>query len=352
MSPRVATDLAGGPIALHGLRAPSEAVSKLSPRAGGVVDLLAGSTERLLGLERALRGFDVAQVLELSMPFSQQAIEARDRGAVKRVVVTVMENIAYPPQANSLVRARARAIAGGADHFLAITERARLHLQLAGVPDDRITVLPLGTDTERFAPPPAGTPEHHGPLRVLSVSRLEPGKGVEDLALAIGLLGRRGVDAEVTFVGDGPSRPAIERIAVDLHATERIHFHGPVAWEQLHEVHRRHDVFVLASAPTRNWREQFGFAVIEAMSSGLPVLVGDSGSLMEVAGREDCLVRPHDPISLADRLGELAVRPDERRALAAFSRERALEHFDQRTIRARLRDVYDAVLDRRVRTEA
>ncbi len=351
MSPRVARQLAGGPIRLHGLRTPSEAVSKLSPRAGGVVDLIAGSTERLLGLERALAGFDIAQVLELSMPFSLQAIAARDRGAVQRVVVTVMENIAYPPQANRAVVARAQAIAAGADHFLAITERARLHLQLAGVPDDRITVLPLGTDTDRFAPPPGGAPAHDGPLRVLCVSRLEPGKGVEDLALAIGLLARRGVGTEVTFVGDGPSRAAIERIGSDLGVAERIHFHGPVAWEQLHEVHRAHDVFVLASAPTRNWREQFGFAVIEAMSSGLPVLVGDSGSLMEVAGRADCLVRPHDPISLADRLGEHAARPDERRAQGAYSRERALAHFDQRLIRARLREVYEGVLARPARTE-
>ena len=49
------------------------------------------------------------------------------------------------------------------------------------------------------------------------------------------------------------------------------------------------------------------------MGCGLPVLVGDSGSLMEVAGSEQRLVRPHDPLALADKLEALAGDADLRR---------------------------------------
>ena len=80
------------------------------------------------------------------------------------------------------------------DHFQAITERARLHLRIAGVPDERITTLPLGIDMERFSP--AEGPRREGPLRVLTVSRLEVAKGVEDLVIAVGLLAQRGVEVE------------------------------------------------------------------------------------------------------------------------------------------------------------
>ena len=42
---------------------------------------------------------------------------------------------------------------------------------------------------------------------MLTVSRLEPAKGVEDLVIAAGLLAERGVEMELTLMGDGPLKP-------------------------------------------------------------------------------------------------------------------------------------------------
>jgi glycosyltransferase involved in cell wall biosynthesis len=342
-SRRVAGELDPAVLPVVGLPSVAETVARLSPRLRGIVDLTAGPLERLTGLERAVRGYDVVHALELVQPFTVQAIRARDAGACRAVVATVMENIPFTPSPNPVVARRAAEAARGVDLFLAITERARLHLQTAGVEDERITVLPLGIDTDRFAPPeePARRGED-GPLRILCVSRLEVGKGVEDLAIACGLLARRGVAATVTFVGEGPSRGRIEHIAAQMGVADRITFTGGVAWDELQRVHHDHDVFVLASAPTRNWREQFGFAVVEAMAAGLPVVAGESGSLMEVVGhRPEALVAPHDPLTLADRLAALAGDPALRRELGAFNRARAVEHYDLRVIRAGLREAYE-----------
>jgi len=231
-------------------------------------------------------------------------------------------------------------VARGVDHFLAITERARLHLRLAGVPDERISVVPLGTDTELFRPADERRP---GPLRILSVARLEPAKGVEDVVVAAGLLRERGVEVEVSLVGAGPLEQRLRDIAEKLEIGAHVSVLA-VPWTALPEIYRDHDVFILASAATRWWREQFGFAVIEAMASGLPVLVGDSGSLPEVVGRSDCLVRPHDPIGIADALGRLANSSDLRAQHGQLNRERAVAHFDQRVIRDRLWETYERVL--------
>jgi glycosyltransferase involved in cell wall biosynthesis len=256
------------------------------------------------------------------------------------VVATVMENIPFKPHPNALVASRARKVAAGVDHFVAITERARLHLRAAEVPDERISVIPLGTDTEAFRP--AGAPDG-GPLRILSVARLEPAKGVEDVVVATGLLHARGHDVEVTLVGSGPLESRLREIAARLGIGERLRIRG-VPWPELPAVYRAHDVFVLGSAPTRWWREQFGFAAIEAMASGLPVLAGASGSLPEVVGRDEALVMPHDPFSLADRLERLATDPGLRASEGALNRSRAVEHFDQRAIRPRLAALYERVL--------
>lgn len=339
-----AAAMQGYGLTMHALPSIGDVVARLPPYAQIAAYHFAGSAEHLRGLEHAVRGFDVVHTVETYFPITEQAVRIKDGGGCRAVVCTVMENIAFWPAQNRWVERRVRRNAAGVDHFVAITERAALHIETAGVPEERITVLPAGVDTTRFAPSERPR-EHKGPLRILTVSRLERGKGVEDLAVAVGLLARRGVDVDVTYVGEGPSRAAIERIGHDYGVSGRLHFAGGVPWERVHELHAAHDLFVLASAPTSNWREQYGYAVVEAMSSGLPVLVGDSGSLMEVAGRTDALVTPHDPLSLAARIEVLAMDAGLRDELARFNRDRVLERFDVVDVRGRLAALYARTLD-------
>jgi glycosyltransferase involved in cell wall biosynthesis len=347
----VAARIGPQPVPVHGLPAAGDLIARLPPRAAAGIELLAGSTEVLWGLERALRGFDVAHALELANPLTWQALRARDAGACRAVVSTVMENIPFRPAPNAAVARRVERAAREVDRFLAVTERAALHLETAGVPEDRITVLPEGIDMDHFAPAPAAErPQAGGPLRVLSVARLERAKGVEDLVIAAGLLARRGVDVEVSLHGAGPLEGRLREVARAMGVADRVRVAGQVPWEELPAIYRAHDVFVLASAPTTNWREQFGFAVVEAMACGIPVLAGGSGSLPEVVGREDALVRPHDPLHLAERLAALAADEPARRELGRAMRERAVERFDLRDVRRRLGEIYADVLERTART--
>lgn len=334
-------DAHGLPMAARRLPSPGDAVARLPALAQGAVGRFVGDVAYLGGLQKALTGFDIAHTAELSTLYSWQAVRAREHGAVRRVVATVWENIAVPPPANAAVARRAQTVAAGLDRALAISERARLHLRVAGVPEDRIEVLPMGVDLERFAPVErSGT----GPLRVLSVSRLVSEKGVEDLVLALRLLADRGVDATLTLAGDGPLRLRLGALAAQLGVADRLTLAGVVPYERLAELHRDHDVFVLASAPRATWQEQFGFAVVEAMASGLPVLAGDSGSLDEVVGDPAQLVTPHQPAALADALAALAADPARRAALGAENRARAEQRYDRRRVAEAIQGFYERAL--------
>lgn len=234
-----------------------------------------------------------------------------------------------------------RSVAAGLDGCVAISEDARLHLELSGVAPERIEVLPMGIDLTRFAPATERTP---GPLRVLSVARLVGEKGFEDLVVAMRLLADRDVPAELTIVGQGPLEGRLRALADQLGVA--LQLRGAVPHEEIPELHRRSDVLVLASTPRGTWREQFGFAVVEGMASGLPVVAGDSGSLDEVVGDPEQLVRPHDAVALADRLQALALEPRRRKAQGTRNREPALERYDRLKVAERPRAFYERVLER------
>jgi glycosyltransferase involved in cell wall biosynthesis len=261
------------------------------------------------------------------------------------VVATVWQNIAAPP--TDAGHERSRAVADGLDACVAITDDARLHLELAGVPADRIEVMPMGIDLDRFVPRTAA--RRDGPLRVVSVCRLVAEKGVEDLVVAARLLADRGVAVEITFAGSGPLDGRLRSLASALGVADRVSLAGPLPYDRIPGLLNESDVFVLASAPRTGWREQFGFAIVEAMASGLPVLAGHSGSLDEVVGDPTALFTPHDPVELADRLERLAGDPALREAKGTASRARAEERYDRRIAARRLVDLYERVLSRPAR---
>lgn len=342
----------GSGIGLRRLPSLRDPLAKLPPVVRAAAHRFGGSQEYLLGLERALRGFDVAHAADLSFPYTLQAVRARDAGACARVIATGWENIEFFPWENAMVARRVERAAAGVDHAIAITDRARLHLELMGVPPDRITVQPYGVDLERFHPADSPPEPREGPLEVLSVTRLVPEKGVDDLVVAAGLLRRRGIEVRVRLVGEGPLAAELPEHARRMGVADSVELLGTAGYAQLPDLYRSADVFVLGSGPRTTWREQFGFAVVEAMASGVPVVAGHSGSLAEVVGDPASMVVPHDAQALAEGLAALAADPAERLRQGRRNRDWAERTYDRRKVRDRIAALYEEVLARPARSGA
>lgn len=183
--------------------------------------------------------------------------------------------------------------------------------------DDRLTVIPRGVDTERFA----DSRSEREPGRVVTVGRLVPQKGHDTLVRAVGEARDRGVFVRLDIVGEGPLQTEIERLVRELKIEDRVHLLG--AQSDVRPSIAAAAVFALAS----RWEGQSN-AVLEAMAMGSAVVASDIPTFKEVVADAGVLVPADDPTAWCDALlGVLADAPAAR-ALGDKARRRAVEHFD------------------------
>jgi teichuronic acid biosynthesis glycosyltransferase TuaC len=167
-----------------------------------------------------------------------------------------------------------------------IAERAKR----AGSGDTR--VVHLGTDLPPVAPPA-------DPRSVVTLGHLVARKRHADVMRAVAELD----DVRYVIIGDGPERPALERLAGDLGVDAR--FYGQLPHERALAETRRCAVFAMPSTD-----EAFGVAYIEAMAAGLPAIgrAGEPGP-EEIGGEGMVLARDGElGAALATTLAERTAR--------------------------------------------
>jgi glycosyltransferase involved in cell wall biosynthesis len=100
-------------------------------------------------------------------------------------------------------------------------------------------------------------------------------KNYEELILAVGDLVKKGLSVTLEIAGDGVEREKLERVIKENELGERVKLLG---WQKdLNKLRQTWDVYVQSSLT-----EGFGIAVVEAMQSGLPVVVTPGGALPEL----------------------------------------------------------------------
>lgn len=149
---------------------------------------------------------------------------------------------------------------------------------------------------------------------VLSASRLVRRKGHDTLIKAWPQVLTQHPDARLVIVGDGPSRGRLVRLARRVGVAQSVTFVSSRPWEEMPLAYAMADVFALPCR-TRLWGlepEAFGIVFLEAIASGVPVLVGDSGGApetMQVAG-SGLVVDPRTPSQVAAGIVELLSSKD------------------------------------------
>ena len=203
----------------------------------------------------------------------------------------------------------------------------------------KLQVARCALDARQFAPPPRGVRD--GRLHILTVARLVRSKGQAVLLDALVQLRARGVDAEVTFVGDGPDRLELVALARELGVATRVRFIGAIGQDELPTWYRRADVFCL---PT--FAEGLGVVLMEAMASGLPVVSTRVMGVPEVVEDGDCglLVSPGRADELAAALERMAASPELRARMGRRGQVRVERQFDLDSAGRHLAQLFEQTL--------
>jgi len=214
-----------------------------------------------------------------------------------------------------------------ADAVFTVSSDLRVyHARQAGVSPARIEVLVNGVDTERFAPRPeaksasrAGLGLPQSTFVIGAVGRLVPIKGQSLLLEAAGILVQRGLDVSVALAGDGPELERLRSVAVSTGLSSRVFFLG--ASNAIPDFLNALDVFVLPSIS-----EGLSNTLLEAMSSGLPVVASRVGGNVELIenGVSGLLFGVGDVAGLAEQLSHLLANPQLRCALGGSARTRIM----------------------------
>ncbi len=271
--------------------------------ARGIANRILVDSHYLLGLENRLRGYDIAHTAETYYRYTQQCLNVKKKGYVKKVVCTVWENIPFNNEGIPGRKAFKKRAFREIDLFLAVTEQAKQALIAEGCNEKKIKVLMPGIDTGRFVP------GKRDGKTVVYVGRNVFEKGIGDLP-------KSGRDYTVKIIS---SRP----------------------YSAMPQVYKKADIFVLPSRETETWKEQYGMVLLEAMAAGLPIVTTGTGAIREVAGDAAIYSNPQD---LGKTLTKLVKDKNERAKRGKMSRERAEKLFDRKIFASKLEKIYEDVL--------
>lgn len=162
-----------------------------------------------------------------------------------------------------------------------------------------------------------------GPLRVAYVGRLVSEKGLPTLLQAADLLRQSGCNFRLAFIGDGPEREHLEKLAESLAVRELTTFTGFLRNSELAQAVDAVDVVVTPSI----LEETAGLSSIEHMMRGRVVIASDIGGLGEVVGDAGLKFPSGDAQALTSCIRRVIDDPSLRVSLGSSARTRATRFF-------------------------
>jgi phosphatidylinositol alpha-mannosyltransferase len=298
-------------------------------------------------IERALAAgrFDVAHVQVPYSPFmAERVIRLLDDRTALVGTFHVSSERALPRIGARLLAAATRPSLRRFDAMMSVSVTAQRHaarcfgLHHTRIVPNMIDLAAIQAMASADAPTLAGDP------RIVFVGNLVPRKGVATLLAAMPAIVAAHPAARLAVAGDGPLRPALERLARRHRLEHHVRFHGIVSESEKAALLAGADVACFPSL----YGESFGIVILEAIAAGAHIVVAaaNAGYAETLAGTPQALFGPGDSADLARTI--LRFREDEGLRQRVRARQRQiLDRHDLLNVTARVLGVYrDAIAPR------
>jgi glycogen(starch) synthase len=149
------------------------------------------------------------------------------------------------------------------------------------------------------------------------------------------------LNVKLIIAGTGSFEPELRALAVELGLSDRVEFLGFVRRDQLPDVYRMGDMFVLPSQT-----ESFGLVFAEAMACGLPIIATRVGGIPDLVrdGTDGLLTDPADVPALRSSIETLLGDAELRRQFGRSARERVERDYSWRSVAEQYLATYQACL--------
>ncbi len=229
----------------------------------------------------------------------------------------------------SVIRRRARAAT-----FVATCTGYNAHYlrDLLGADgQQKVNLVYHGIDLSMFTADVRKPESEESAFRLLSVGRLVPKKGHDDLIAACAELRDAGYEIRCRIVGGGPLKAELSAQIAQLGLEKVVSLEGSMTHAELIGLYRQADLFALAPRITEDGdRDGIPNVIAEAIAAGVPVVSTDVSGIPELVRHEQTglLVPPNDSHALANAIARLIESPEVASALAASARALLETDFD------------------------
>lgn len=215
-------------------------------------------------------------------------------GKIYKIPVVITEHwTGFPRHAlRKLDILKARFAMNRAKVILPVSKDLEKAIKAYGI-KNKFEIVPNVVNSEIFYPP--SQKANNKIKKMLFVALLSPIKGVPYLLQSMTQLKQKRQDFVLDIVGDGPNRDEYEKLLKELGLEKIVKFHGLKTKLEIAEFMRNSDFFVLPSL----W-ENLPCVLIEAMTSGLPIIASNVGGISEILNKENgILIQPKDIVGLS-----------------------------------------------------
>ncbi len=274
--------------------------------------------------------FDVVQVCEL--PFFVAEWKRRNTGIP--VIMRMTSPIYYDPWGGIQ---KADAVIASGTTIQKIREKVR--------PD--CVDIPNGVDTDLFRPHESPFRKQHGidpdELVVLYVARFAGVKNHPMLIRAFSLFLKEWPRARLVLLGGGPGLSEIKRLCEAEKISDKVLIILEMPFAGVPDLYAAADIKVIASE-----YESFSFTTLEAMASGLPLVVTDTEWVPQLIGNDKGgrVVPRNNPELFCRALLELARDPRLRKEMGRENRDRAVREYGWDSSAKKMADLCDQLRTR------